>query len=634
MAMRLSGLMSGMDTESVIQQLVEARSNKVTKAKNEQTKLEWKQEAWKELNTKLKTLQSKLNDLRFTGGYSKKATKVSDSSVASVLTAGDAMNGTYSLAVNKLAKTAYLTGGKVSTKSNVQGEVVGLTPMKFLMDFKNDASGKEMAKHLTVQKGDGSKVDIQLTSDSSISDVITQLKEAGLNANFDEKQKRFFISSKEAGANQGFMITGDADALEALKLGGVKSGGQVKKFGDPDFKLTGQTLLGDWMDFRAEDGQYALSLAMKVNGNKIMVDSWMTVDQFVQRLREEGGINVSFDEREQKFFFDNSVKASDFDHPHEFSGPELVNWGPVYYRFREAMGINAIPNDASGSMSANYISGQDAEIELNGATFTSSNNVFDINGLTITAQAETEPGKTVTLTTGQDTDGIYGMVKDFLKAYNEVIDEMDKLYGADAAKDYEPLSDEEKANMSESEIEKYEKKIKDGLLRRDENLNSVATAMKQAMLGGVKVDGITMYLSSFGISTLNYFLAKDGERNSYHIDGDTDDSYTSANEDKLKKMIATEPDKVSSFFSQLTMNLYTAMDKQSKSIEGYRSFGSFYDDKKMKSDYDDYKTKIKDLEKKLADYEDKWYAKFAAMETAMAKMQGSANAITGLLGGS
>ena len=75
------------------------------------------------------------------------------------------------------------------------------------------------------------------------------------------------------------------------------------------------------------------------------------------------------------------------------------------------------------------------------------------------------------------------------------------------------------------------------------------------------------------------------------------------------------------------------MTDLSKSVDGYRSFGSFYDDKKMKSDYDDYTSKIKDLEAKLADYEDKWYAKFSKMETALAKMQSNANAVTSLLGG-
>ena len=59
MAMRMSGLISGMDTESIIQQLVSARQTKVDTTKKAQTKLEWKQETWKGLNTKLKNLQSK-----------------------------------------------------------------------------------------------------------------------------------------------------------------------------------------------------------------------------------------------------------------------------------------------------------------------------------------------------------------------------------------------------------------------------------------------------------------------------------------------------------------------------------------------------------------------------------------------
>ena len=53
----------------------------------------------------------------------------------------------------------------------------------------------------------------------------------------------------------------------------------------------------------------------------------------------------------------------------------------------------------------------------------------------------------------------------------------------------------------------------------------------------------------------------------------------------------------------------------------------------LSAGYDDYTVKIKELEKKLADYEDKWYAKFAAMETALAKMQNNASAVTSLLGG-
>ena len=44
--MRLSGLISGMDTESIIKQLVSAKQTKVDDAKKAQTKLEWKTTAW------------------------------------------------------------------------------------------------------------------------------------------------------------------------------------------------------------------------------------------------------------------------------------------------------------------------------------------------------------------------------------------------------------------------------------------------------------------------------------------------------------------------------------------------------------------------------------------------------------
>lgn len=304
-----------------------------------------------------------------------------------------------------------------------------------------------------------------------------------------------------------------------------------------------------------------------------------------------------------------------------------------YYYGKASFANDAINNDALASAGATKVSGQDAVIYLNDAKFESNTNVFQINGLTFTALSETAAGEAVTITTQDDVDGIYDMVKDFLKQYNEVIIEMDKLYNADSAKDYEPLTDEEKEAMSESEIEKYEQKIKDALLRRDSNLSSVSSALKNVMASGVEVNGKTMFLFDFGIEKLSYFEAADNEKYAYYIDGDPDSAYTSGEADKLKSLISTDPDTVVSFFTQLSRNLYSKMSELSSSRDGYRSFGTFYDDKKMKTDYDDYTSKIKDLEEKLADYEDKWYAKFASMETAMAKMQSNMSAVTALLGG-
>lgn len=513
MSMRMTGMFSGMDTESIIQELVSAKKTKVDTKKKEQTKLEWKQDAWKDLNTKLKNLQSKyIANMRFSDAYTKKTTKVSNSSAVSVITGEGAVNGVQSLEIDKLAKTAYLTGGKIKSDK----EVTALTTLGDL----DENLGDDFSGEITVGAG-GKQTVLKIDKDTSISAVLNTMKAAGLNASYDAGQKRFFVSAQSSGADGNFSITSnDASGKKALEMFGISY--------DASAESTG----------RSDD-----------------------------------------------------------------------------------------------ETAAHYTKGQDAEIYLNGAKFTNSTNVFEINGLTFTALSTTAPGETVTVTTEQDTDGIYDMVKNFLKEYNNIVNEMDKLYNADSAKGYEPLTDDEKESLSDSEVEKYEKKIKDALLRRDDNLSTVNSALQQIMSGGIEVGGKTMYLHDFGIDTLGYFTAAENEKHAYHIDGDPDDGSTAGNADKLKSMISNDPDTVISFFTKLSQSLYGKMTDLSKSVDGYRSFGNFYDDKKMKSDYDDYTSKIKELEEKLQDYEDKWYSKFSKMETALAKMQSNSSAVTGLLGG-
>lgn len=506
MAMRLTGMNSGLDTESIIQELVAVRQKKVDNTKKEQKKLEWKQEAWKDLNTKLKSFQNKyVSNMRLSADYAKKTTKVSNSNIANVITSENAVNSVQTLRVERLAKTAYLTGGKLAGSD--AGKLNALTK---LSDITGSTVEGEGTITLTTGTGSSAKsVDITVNENTTISDVLTQLKDNGLNASFDEKQGRLFVSSKKSGEANDFTLTSsDANGLAALSA----------------LKLT-----------------------------------------------EDAG--------------------------------------------------------------ATKVDGSNAKIWLNDAEFTSDTNVFQINGLTITALQQTKAGEEVTLTTENDTSGIYDMIKNLFKEYNELINSMDKLYNDDSGKDYDPLSEEEEYSMSEKKVEDWEQKIKDSLLYRDENLSDISSALKEVMSSGFKVNGKTMYLSDFGIATLGYFSAKDNERNAYHIDGDADDENTSTATNKLKEMITNNPDTVVDFFSQLSQKLYDKMFDMSKSVNGYRSYGNFYDDKKLASDYTSYTSKIADLEEKLFAYEDKWYKKFAEMETAMAKMQSNSTAVTNMLGG-
>lgn len=285
--------------------------------------------------------------------------------------------------------------------------------------------------------------------------------------------------------------------------------------------------------------------------------------------------------------------------------------------------------DAQGTK----VSGEDARIVMDGVTYTSSTDTLTINGVTLTALEKTD--KEVTVSTKTDTDGVYDMIKDFVKAYSDLMIEMDTLYNAESSKGYDPLTSEEKDALTDTEVEEWEKKIKDSLLRRDSTLSDVSSAMRMDMMMTMNIGGRSYSLADFGIETQSYFKAKDNERNAYHILGDKDDPLSweqEAGKPDLRSMIANNPDKVMDFFTKLSNNLHdTIAEKMAPSKMS--SALTVYNDKKMKEDYDDYTQKIKTQEEKLNSYIDKWYAKFSAMETALAKLESKNNSLSSLFGG-
>ncbi|MGN0156264.1 MAG: flagellar filament capping protein FliD [Lachnospiraceae bacterium] len=499
MAIRLSGLSSGLDTESIVAELVKAKSTKKEKLEKEQKKFSWKQEAWKTLNSKIYSFYSKtLSDMRMTSDYSKKTTKASSSAVT-VITGGSAPNCVQTMKVENMAKAGYLTGGKLAD-SKSDG---------YTAESKLTSLGIEEGSKFSVTSGGATK-EIEVTGETTINDVLTAMREAGLNANFDETNQRFYISAKATGKENDFSITADdaagLDALSKLKI-----------------------------------------------------------------------------------------------------------------------------NEADPASETVRINGENAKIMLNGIEYESDTNTFEINGLTITVNAKTD--EEITLTTDQDTEGIYNMIKNFFKEYNELINEMDKLYNAESASKYDMLSSEEKEAMDEDEVKEWENKIKDSLLRRDSTLGTVSQAMKEIMLTGITMkDGSKKFLSEFGIATLGYFNAADNEKNAYHIDGDEDDSSTGTNADKLKAAIAKNPEEVTEFFSTLTRNLYDKLGELMARKEDYSSAFTVYNDLSMKKEYDNYTSKIKAQEELIADYEDRYYQKFAKMETAMAKLNSQQSSLSSLFG--
>lgn len=337
---------------------------------------------------------------------------------------------------------------------------------------------------------------------------------------------------------------------------------------------------------------------------------------------------------------DNLAKSGETDSTADTQAQEeILNKGIAATQMAAADGAIV-----GGARDAVRIAGQNSEIFLNGAYFTSDSNSYDVNGLKIDVQGETgvragaaagsmnaADYNTVSLTTDTDTDGIYDMVKGFIKEYNDLIKELDTMYNADSSRKYDVLTSEEKDAMEDSEVEAWEKKIKDSLLRRDENLGSVISAMKDAMGANYNINGKDYSLASFGINTMSYFLAGDNEKGVYHIDGDPDDSDSSANDDKLRDAISKDPQAVQDFFVKMSQQMYNALNKMSASSTS-RSYGNFYDDKAMKTQLKTYQSAITDYESKLDKIEEKYYKQFTQMEKAMSKVNSTSTQLSGMFG--
>lgn len=742
---RLSGMVSGLDTEALVEAMVSTQVAKKEKLQKAQTKLQWKQDAYKSINTKVYGLYSKISNLRFSSAYDMKKTTVSDSTKATITASSSAVNGIQKLKIEKLATSGYLTGGQLASGTT------GSTTLGQLGYAEGEST-------ISVKVGSERK-DITVSKSTTIDDLVNSLKDAGVNASYDETNRRIFVSAKETGKENDFSITGaDLSGLKALAAAGLSVMSQADKESYAKMatyaKATTQdtsdamyamlTNLKNAYDSNAELTLKERNLNAKINysnakdavneyvaGDDTNVDLKADREQLVDLLKQSSNkytyVNDSTGEVKEIYEAKDTVgwtayetkvndlarstgliteTTDDEGNPKEDTTKldalkanvktvAAVDDNGVYteddkksYYLTEAereaaqTELDAIPtqraaNDAviadennsywdikdytgmgdtelraladkyadqimnaKSIVDSNYsgipvnadatrVDAQDAKIKLNNADFTSSSNVFNINGITIKALAETT--EELTISTDTDTQGLYDKIKDFLSEYNSIINELTSLYNADSAKGYEPLTDDEKDEMSDSEIEKWETKIKDALLRNDSTIGGVMNAMTSAMMQSYTVNGKTYSLSSFGIHTMGYLNSAKNENYAYHIDGDEDDSITSGNTDKLLDMITNNPEDVEEFMKQLTSGLYTALDNKMKSTNLSSAY-TIYNDKQMTKEYSSYTTQIKAWETKIEELENRYYKQFSNMEKQLAKMQSSTSSLTSLFG--
>ena len=321
---------------------------------------------------------------------------------------------------------------------------------------------------------------------------------------------------------------------------------------------------------------------------------------------------------------------------------------------------------------AGYTAGTDAVFRttVNGAsmTLTRSTNTFDVDGMSVTLSgtfnsawtgstpitsqdvanqvaAGTDAGyfdpngEAVSFTSATDADTIIDAVKQMVTDYNAIMEEVKKAYTDMPLRKtngdrYEPLTDEDRADMSEGAIKEYEEQAKTGILFMDSDISSLYNALRGAITPSGS-DG--SFLRSIGIST-NY------------ADGLTT---LTLDEDALRQALATNPDQVRDAFTkseeggaatdglmasiQKVTDRYAATTGATKGILIEKA-GSQYSptsalNNTMLSKIQDVDDEIERWQGKLSDQVDFYTNKFTQLEMLINQMNSQSSALAGLMGG-
>lgn len=381
-------------------------------------------------------------------------------------------------------------------------------------------------------------------------------------------------------------------------------------------ELTSDTVtLGSDIEFSLSDG---------VNTKSIELKAGATTTDFINAINNSGlNIKANYDTTNKRIFI-NSTKTGDKSDI-IFSDIDALNTSDENIFF-ESLGLAV----DSGMVKAEVLGekGQNAEYTYNGVVgLTSESNDIDINGLKLRFNSKATD---VTINITQDTDEIYNKVKNFITKYNSIMTEINEKIGAESTRGYEPLTTEEKKAMSDDEVKLWEEKIKKSLLRRDSTLTTLANSMRSIVGSSSGVDTKDFkydYLSDLGIVTGRYT-----EKGFLHIDGDEEDALYASKENKLKKAIEDDPDKVAELFNAIGQKVYSTMQSKMKSTS-LSSALTFFNDKNMDKKVTEYKERIYTMEDRLEVVENRYYRQFTAMEKAIQMMNNQSASLASMLGG-
>jgi len=503
--LRIGGLASGMDIDSLVEKLMTAERIPLDKLTQKKTTTEWQRDSYRAINTKLKTFDTYLFDnFSLSSNFNKKTATSSNESAVSVSANSTATGSIKIDSVSRLAvnATGISSEKDIDTSKNIK-DVLNITGNQSI-SFKVFKDGKMV-----------DSTPIEFNADTTtVSQFISKVNSsnAGVSLFYDDFTNKFSISSKSGGG-----------------------------------------------------------------------------DIFSTDPADQGTAEVQASSTDAKALF-------------------------------EAMGFTDSENLANG--------GSNASLSINGVQTERYSNTFSVNGLSISLKATTSSSTTVSASA--DIDSMVDKVKEFVEKYNELITGMNDSLKEKNYRDYAPLSDEQRKDMSESEQKLWDEKARSGLLRNDSIVSGGLSDMRNAIYGRVGSDtNVIDTLAEMGITTSSVY---------------SDGGKLVIDEKKLRTSLTENPDKVVQTLTQsgskstattedtrgIIQRLRDSMTELTRKIEIKAGKSTHTDSQySLGKSLIDMNNRITAFQRRLEDVESRYWKQFTAMETAINKANSQSSYLSG-----
>ena len=465
------------------------------------------------------------------------------------------------------------------------------------------------------------------TSAQASKDKNTAAFKEALNSSFSEDGITFsidsgYVSAKKSGVKLEFSMTSVEGGTLGLEKGAVSNRFSAKT------KLKDIGISGNSISVDGTTGEYSKNYSFTINGKKIELDENATITSLIDAVNKSGaGVTMTYSTLKNSFEITSNNMGS----------AEAIEFG------KNDDGTDNRILKELGLLDATVTTGQNAIFDLNGTEIYHNSNSYTVDGTTFKFSEDMTAGEVYEVGVSKNYDDVKQNIKDFVTDYNQLIDDIYGHIGTAPSRDeknnlYEPLTDAQKGDMNDKEIEKWETAAKKGVIYHDSTVSSIMTQIRTALYGSVTLDDGTRFgIYNMGIKTSSILesSSEDVMRGKLKLDEDALNKAFNENPEAVAKLFTDSENGIMTKVNKVLDNAVrtTGRTKGSLINKAGTTSGSSAKDNYIYRQMESVQKRISQLQERYNAKEDYWWKVFTNLESAMGNFNNQSAYLSNYLSG-